>query len=97
MQRSLINNKIVKDDYADLRSYLIAKNILSGSNSEIDTYLKLTHKYIFGLSFWDYKLKSSVEHRRIYLKEIRSNALEGMILPLWGFRSQSLWSPSTYH
>ena len=76
----------VRSDLDDLMTYLKKEGLLPPSWSDKHLrQLKKVHKVVYSFAIWDHNLSRLPEHRRAFLRELRSDSVQVIPLMLMGF------------
>ena len=77
----------LEKDFEDLKEFLIKKRLISENEDKgILTNLKHIHKVCYSFALWDHNLARIPYNGKVFLKEIRSDAIQSIPLLLLGFK-----------
>ena len=78
-------------DYNELIKYVIKNGLLKKNRPEISKKLRTVHKYVYSLAIWEYELSRIYPNQdaNIFLGEIRSDAINSILLSLYGFKKSA--------
>lgn len=77
----------LEKDFEDLKKFLIKKRLISTDEpTEILIDLKHVHKVCYSFALWDHNLAKIKYNGRVFLKEIKSDAIQSIPLLLLGFK-----------
>jgi len=76
-------NKALNEDYEELKNYFISKHLYSEEiDKNVKEYFKKSHKAIYLLGLWSHHFNFETTYRKIFLEEIRSDAIQSLQLSL---------------
>jgi len=77
----------IDKDREELISYFKKINIYpSKTNKSIEKNFNLCHRYIYSLCFWPHYFKEEIIYRKIFLEQLRTDALQSLYLSLLGLK-----------
>lgn len=77
---------MLADDFAEVRSYLVERRILSDSASDAQILsARLIHKYTYSLILWRFRLEGIPDGGRVFLDELASDAIQVLPQVLAGY------------
>jgi hypothetical protein len=79
--------RALEEDRSKLEAFLRERSAYPVSQgAETDAAFKKAHKAVYGLCIWSHEFSESPIHQRVFLAELRSDALQSIYMALNGFK-----------
>jgi len=79
-------NAFVSKDYEDFRFYLERHNLFPKTwNKKLENNLKRMHRVVYSFALWDFSFSKRDEHKKSFIREIRSESVQIIPLLLLGY------------
>jgi hypothetical protein len=82
--------KLCSEDFSEVQQYLARRGLLGRNPSSVTlNAAKRLHGLAYSLSLWQYRIGRLPEHRRVFLTEVGSDAIQVLPQVLQGYRKTS--------
>ena len=80
----------LKQDFEDLKNYISERNLVPATTMKtIEAKLRRVHRICFSIAVWESQFSRRKEHKKIFLREMRSDAIQSVSLILFGHRKSA--------